>query len=151
MYEYNHRFHWFLVLLLAAAIVLCGIMMASGAKAEYLSSEPVPSITVDALYRVVSGTMSKSDAPFDLRIVECIRLDIGTDSLPEQVALIDVEIIFPALPKKLKSVLLYDGKHVLAAQWHWTDENAIYIAFERADIEKMDQAQPFYLFLIAFR
>ena len=151
MYEYNHRFHWFLVLLLAAAIVLCGIMMATGAKAEYLPSEPVPSITVDALYRVVSGAMAKSDVPFDLHIVECIGLDIDTDSLPEQVALIDAEIIFPAIPKKLKSVLLYDGKHVLAAQWHWTDENAIYIAFERAEIEKMDQAQPLYLFLIALR
>ena len=151
MYENNLRFHWFLALLLAAAISLCGIMMATGANAEELPVEPVPSITVDALYRVVSGTMSKSDAPFDLQIVECIRLDIGTGSLPEQVALIDAEIIFPAVPKKLKSVLLYDGKHVLAAQWHWTDENAIYIAFERADIEKMDQAQPFYLFLIALQ
>ena len=151
MYENNLRFHWFLALLLAAAISLCGIMMATGANAEELPAEPVPSITIDALYRVVSGAMVKSDAPFDLHIVECIRLDISTDSLPEQVALIDAEIIFPAVPKKLKSVLLYDGKHVLAAQWHWTDENAIYIAFERADIEKMDQAQPFYLFLIALR
>ena len=151
MYENNLRFHWFLALLLAAAISLCGIMMATGANAEELPAEPVPSITIDALYRVVSGAMVISDAPFDLHIVECIRLDISTDSLPEQVALIDAEIIFPAVPKKLKSVLLYDGKHVLAAQWHWTDENAIYIAFERADIEKMDQAQPFYLFLIALQ
>ena len=151
MYENNLRFHWFLALLLAAAISLCGIMMATGANAEELPAEPAPSITIDALYRVVSGAMVKSDAPFDLQIVECIRLDIGTDSLPEQVALIDAEIIFPAVPKKLKSVLLYDGKHALAAQWHWTDENAIYIAFERADIEKMDQAQPFYLFLIALQ
>ena len=151
MYENNLRFHWFLALLLAAAISLCGIMMATGANAEELPAEPVPSITIDALYRVVSGAMVKSDAPFDLQIVECIRVDISTDSLPEQVALIDAEIVFPALPKKLKSVLLYDGKHVLAAQWHWTDENAIYIAFERADIEKMDQAQPFYLFLIALQ
>ena len=151
MYENNHRFYWFLALLIAAAISLCGIMMAAGANAEELPAEPVPSITIDALYRVVSGAMVKSDAPFDLQIVECIRVDISTDSLPEQVALIDAEIIFPALPKKLKSVLLYDGKHVLAAQWHWTDENAIYIAFERADIEKMDQAQPFYLFLIALQ
>ena len=151
MYENNHRFHWFLALLLAAAISLCWIMMATGANAEELPAEPVPSITIDALYRVVSGAMVKSDASFDLRIVECIRVDISTDSLPEQVALIDAEIIFPALPKKLKSVLLYDGKHVLAAQWHWTDENAIYIAFDRADIEKMEQAQPFYLFLIALR
>ena len=151
MYEYKHNYHWFLALLLAAAISLCGIMMASGANAEELPAEPVPSITIDALYRVVSGAMVKSEAPFDLQIVECIRLDIGTGSLPEQVALIDAEIVFPALPKKLKSILLYDGKHVLAAQWHWTDENAIYIAFERADIEKMDQARPFYLFLIALR
>ena len=151
MYENNLRFHWFLALLLVAAISLCGIMMATGANAEELPAELVPSITIDALYRVVSGAMVKSDAPFDLQIVECIRVDISTDSLPEQVALIDAEIIFPALPKKLKSVLLYDGKHVLAAQWHWTDENAIYIAFERADIEKMDQAQPFYLFLIALQ
>ena len=151
MYGYNHKFHWFLALLLALFIALCGMMLITEAKAEELPAEPVPSITVDALYRVVSGAMSKSDAPFDLQIIECIRLDIDTDSLPEQVTLIDAEIFFPALPKKLKSVLLYDGKHVLATQWHWTDENAIYIAFERADIEKMNQAQPFYLFLLALR
>lgn len=151
MYEYKHNYHLFLALLLALFIALCGMMLITEAKAEELPVEPVPSITVDALYRVISGAMAKSDAPFDLQIVECIRLDIDTDSLPEQVTLIDAEIVFPALPKKLKSVLLYDGKHVLAAQWHWTDENAIYIAFERAEIEKMDQAQPLYLFLIALR
>ena len=151
MYEYNHNFHWFLSLLLALILSLCGALMITNANAEELPAEPVPSITVDALYRVISGVMVKSYAPFDLQIVECIRLDIETDSLPEQVTLIDAEIFFPALPKKLKSVLLYDGKHMLAAQWHWTDENAIYIAFERTDIEKMDQVQPFYLFMIALQ
>lgn len=149
MYEYKHNFNWFLALLLALFIALCGMMLITEAKAEELSAEPVPSITVDALYRVVSGVMTKSDAPFDLQIAECIRLEIDLSAMPEQMFLIDAELFFPALPKKLKSVLLYDGKRVVAAQWHWTDENSIYVAFDRTDIEAMDQTKPFYLLLIA--
>ena len=160
MYEFNHNYYWFLALILALLIALCGFIIVSSAKAEELSVEaligesayisaPVPSVTVNALYRIVSGAMIKSDAPCDLQPVECVRLEMDTASLPEDVTLIDAELFFPALPKKLKAVLLYDGKQAVLANWHWTDENAIYVAFDRADIEKMDQTRPLYLFLFA--
>ncbi len=149
MYQFIHYHPWILALILISLITLCGALTITEGKAEELPAAAVPSITVHSLYRVISEVITPSDEPFDLQIAECLRVNIDVASLPESVTTIDAELHFPALPKKLKSILLYDGKHAIPARWHWTDENAIYVSFEKEDIEKLDHTRPFYLFLFA--
>ncbi len=150
MNEYNHRFHWFLSLLLAALIALCGIMVITEAKAEDSQIEPAPSITVEALYRIVSGTIEKADRPFELQVIDCMRIDIDQDKIPDQVAVIDAELFFPALPTTVKSIFLFDGYRAIPADWHWTDQNAVYVSFQLSDILSLKETHGLYLFLLTW-
>ncbi len=150
MYEYNHKFHWFLALMLAVFFALFGIMMINDTKAEELQTESVPSISIDALYHIVSSTMVKADYPFELQVIDCIRVDIDTDEIPDQVMTIDAELFFPLLPPTVRTIVLFDGFRAVPAEWHWTDQNSVYVSFHLSDILTLKDTKGLYLFLLTW-
>ena len=139
----QYRVTCFLFALLLILISMCGILLVNA------HAEAVPSPTLDALYQVVSPYMRKSDFPIDLFEFECIRIDLNTEVIPSG-NVVDGEFIFPALPTSLDLVFLYDGYHLVPAQWHWTDADRIYIAFDVSDIGQLDGVTGLYIFFFAY-
>ena len=129
-----------------ATVMAIVLLAVGGLNAQ---AEAVPSITPEDLYRVVSNVFFKSGADHDMVECDCIRLDmeikeaIGTE-------IVESEIFFPALPRTLVFVLLTDGFHAIPAQWHWTNENSIYVAFRTADLLTLDGTVGLHLFLFAY-
>ncbi len=130
-------------------VVMTIIMIVGGACAAEAHAEPVPSITLEDLYRVVSNVFFKSDADHNMVECECIRLDMEIKEAIKTET-VESEIFFPALPRTLIFILLTDGSHAIPAQWHWTDENSIYVAFRTADLLTLDGTVGLHLFLFAY-
>ena len=139
----QYRAICFLLTLLLILMSICGFLVATA------HAEAAPSPTLDALYKVVSPYMRKSDFPIDLFEFECIRIDLDTEVVPTG-SVVDGEFFFPALPTTLDLVFLYDGYHLVPAHWHWTDADRIYIAFDVESISELDGTTGLYLFLFAY-
>lgn len=150
MYETNSKFPWILAFILICLVALCGIMTITEANAEEQLETTLPSISIDSLYRIISEGISKSDDPFDLQVVDCIRININLDELPDQVTQVEAEIFFPALPSNIKSVVLSDRYRAFPANWHWTDQDVIFVSFNLSDIQLFQDLQGLYLFLLAW-
>ncbi len=150
MYEMKSKIPWVLAVILIFLITLCGILTIAETKAEDLPEAPLPSISIDSLYKIVSATISKSEEPFDMQVVECIRIDISLDELPDQVTQVEAELFFPALPTNIKSVVLSDRYRAFPANWHWTDQDVIFVSFNLSDVQLFHDLQGLYLFLLAW-
>lgn len=138
----NEKKDWFPAVL----GILCGIMAALLVLAfsDYSFAEALPSPTVADLVKL-SGDLEISEAPLDLYVLECVRVDvkrIGKDGVWGDLTL-------PYVPPSIWGVLLFDEFHLLHGSFERTGENALRVHFWPDDVERLDGTVGIYLVILA--
>ena len=127
--------------------VLLGLMVAllvlalsnCGAYAEAL-----PSPTVADMVKL-SGDLEISEAPPDLYVLECVRVNvarIGNDGAWGDLTL-------PYVPPGIWGAVLFDGYHLLHGSFEQTGENTLRVHFWPDDLQRLDGTVGLYLLILA--
>lgn len=121
-----------LVLALSVALT-CGTVCA----------EALPSPDASALLSL-SGDLRLSEAPMDIRVAECLRVDvlrIGDDGVWGDLTL-------PYVPPSIMGVALFDGFHLIYGVFQPIGETALRIMFWPEDVMRMDGTVGIYLVIL---
>ena len=128
-----------LVLLLVLTVIAAIVIHNTDAKAEALPSPNASKLLA------LTGDLRLSDAPMDLYVAECLRVDIvsaGTDGAW-------ADLTLPYVPPSIWGVMLFDGYHAIHGVWEQTGENILRVRFWPEDVEKMDSTVGVYLVIVA--
>lgn len=107
-------------------------------------AEALPSPDASALL-ALSGDLRLSEAPMDIRVAECLRVDvlrIGDDGVWSDLTL-------PYVPPGILGVALFDGFHLIYGVWMQTGETALRVMFWPEDVARLDGSVGIYLVILA--
>ena len=127
-----------LAVLIAIALIL-SVAVRGGA-------ESLPSPEAKALISL-TGDFALTGAEADIRIAECIRADVKH----YDTAGAWTELTLPMIPPGITDAVLYDGWHLIHAQWEQTGENTLLLHFRAEDLGKLDGTVGLYLLILAER
>ena len=127
--------------------VLVGLMAALLVLAcsNYsFAEEALPSPSVADLVKI-EGDLAKSDAPIELYVAECVRVDlvnIQTDGAWGDLTL-------PYVPPSIWGVMLFDGYHLMHGSFEQAGENTLRVHFWPDDLARLDGTVGLYLLILA--
>lgn len=93
----------------------------------------------------LTGDLRISEAPMDLYVAECLRVDVV--SMSTDGAWTDLTL--PYVPPSIFSVILFDGYHAIHGVWTQTEENTLRVLFWREDVLSLDGTVGIYLVILA--
>ena len=112
-------------------------------------AEPVPSITVEALYRIESEYMKLSDFPNKLVLYDVVMIDIDAERAKEAEE-ITATLYLPFIPENLDDIILFDGYHVAHFRFERINEGCVKIFAKGEDIAAFDGTVGIYLFVTGY-
>lgn len=124
---------------IAALLVLVFVIVTSPGHAEALPSPDAASLLA------ITGDLRLSDAPVDLYVAECLRVDLV--SVHEDGAWGDLTL--PYVPPGILGVMLFDGWHLIPGVWTQTAETTLRLFFWADDLERLDGTVGIYLVILA--
>ena len=110
------------------------------------TAEALPSPEGPALV-TLDGDLRLSDFPMDLRVAECLRVDVAGWSADGA----SCELTLPNIPPGIRYIALFDGYHLILGKWEQADETALKISFPAREMEKLDGYTGVYLVIITGR
>ena len=119
-----------------ALIVLLIVMTVLLAAYRGAGAETLP---------VLSGDLALTGAAADIRVAECLRVDVTRCEADGTWA----ELTLPEMPSGIADVMLYDGWHVIHARWSQTGRNTLRVGFQPGDITRLDGTVGIYLVILA--
>lgn len=128
-----------LALLLVMTVIAAIVIHNTDAKAEAL-----PSPRVDDML-ALSGDLQLSDAPMDLYVAECLRVDVVSMSTDGAWA----DLTLPYVPPSIWGVALFDGYHMIHGVWERIGENTLHLRFWPEDVARLDGTVGIYLVILA--
>lgn len=128
-----------LLLALVVALAVVAVIVVHNAKAEALPSPDAKTMLA------LSGDLLLSDAPMDIYVAECLRVDVVRTSSDGAWA----ELSLPYIPPGILSVALFDGWHMIHSIWQQTSETTLQVKFWTNDIERLDGTVGIYLVILA--
>ena len=123
--------------MLALAVVV--VIVTHNAKAEALLSLDAAALLA------LSGDLRLSDAPMDIYVADCLRVDVVSVSADGAWA----ELKLPYVPPSIWGVALYDGWHLIYAAWEPVGDNALQLQFRAKDLARLDGTVGLYLVILA--
>ena len=126
-----------LVLVLAVAAVI--VVTNAGAEA-------LPSPEASALV-ALSGDLKLSEAPLNIYVAECLRVDVALCGPACQG--IKADLTLPYVPPSIWGVALFDGWHLVQGAWEQTGETTMRLFFWQEDVERLDGTVGIYLVVLA--
>lgn len=129
------------LLLIALVLALAVVAMIVVNRA---SAEALPSPDAKAML-ALSGDLRLSDAPVDVYVAECLRVDVANTSSDGVWA----ELELPYVPPGILSIALVDGFHMIHGVWQQTSETTLQVRFWANDIERLDGTIGIYLVVLA--
>lgn len=124
-----------LFILALLMLAIAAIVFVRHAEAETLPTQNV----------TLTGDFRLSDAPQELYVAKCLRVDLVSAGSDGPWA----DLTLPYIPPNISDVLLFDGWHVIRAWWEQIDENTLCIRFEPWDVAKLDGTVGVYLVILA--
>ena len=128
-----------LLIALVVALALLAVIVVHNAKAEALLSPDAKTMLA------LSGDLRLSDAPMDIYVAECLRVDVVRTSSDGAWA----ELTLPYVPPGILSVALFDGWHMIHGAWQQAGETTLRVRFWANDIERLDGTIGIYLVVLA--
>ena len=110
------------------------------------NAETVPSPNASALV-ALDGGLSLTGAEPDIRIAECLRVDVLY--CEENWAVADLTL--PKLPPGIMDAALFDGWHLIHARWEEIGETTLRLRFWAEDLARLDCTVGVYLVILAER
>lgn len=123
---------WTLLALLVIAAVAAVVM------AQTVQAEALPELT---------GGLRISEAPVDMRVAECLRVDVAWPDADEDA--ISAELTLPYVPPSIWGVALYDGYRLIYSAWEQTGDNTLQLQFRIRDLVRLDGTVGLYLLIVA--
>lgn len=123
-----------LVLVLAVAAVI----VANNARAEALPSPDAASMLA------LSGDLRLSDAPMDIYVADCLRVDVVSVSADGAWA----DLKLPYVPPSIWGLALFDGYHMIHGVWTQAGDT-LRLYFWPEDLERLDGTVGIYLVILA--
>lgn len=94
----------------------------------------------------LTGDLRLSEAPMDLYVVECLRVDVASMSADGAWA----DLTLPYVPpSSIFGVILFDGYHAIHGVFTQTEENTLRVLFWREDVSSLDGTVGIYLVILA--
>lgn len=93
----------------------------------------------------LTGDLRISEAPMDLYVAECLRVDVASISADGAWA----DLTLPYVPPSIWGVALFDGYHAIHGVWTQTEENTLRVLFWREDVTRLDGTVGIYLVILA--
>lgn len=122
--------------MLALAVVV--VIVAHNAKAEALPSPDAASMLA------LSGDLRLSEAPMDIYVADCLRVDVVSVSADEAWA----ELKLPYVPPSIWGVALFDGYHMIHGVWTQAGDT-LRMFFWPDDLARLDGTVGLYLLIVA--
>ena len=119
--------------------MLVFVIVTSPGHAEILPSPDAASLLA------ITGDLRLSDAPVDLYVAECLRVDLV--SVHEDGAWGDLTL--PYVPPGILGVMLFDGWHLIPGVWTQTGETTLRLFFWPEDVARLDGTVGLYLLIVA--
>lgn len=95
----------------------------------------------------LNGDLALTGAEKDVRVAECVRVDVrGYDADGAW-----AELTLHQIPPGITDAAIYDGWHLIHAQWTQTGENTLRLHFRAGDLKKLDGSVGLYLVILAER
>ncbi len=135
---------WYPIVLGLLLGVIAALAPLAAANDPAYAEETHPS-TEGAVPLKLNGCMELTGAKTDIRIVECIRVDLvrmETDGARACLTL-------PRIPDRIRDILLYDGWHLLHGAYELTGENTLSLHFKLNELMKLDGTVGLYLLILA--
>ena len=107
------------------------------AKADALPPDP-PAL-------VLAGDLRLSDAPMDLYMAACLRVDVVSMDVDGAWA----DLTLPYVPPSIAYVLLFDGWHLIHGAWEQTGEPTLRVRFRADELAALDGTVGVYLVILA--
>ena len=131
------------ILLLELALTLV-LAVAAVAVIHNAGAEALPSPDASALLNL-TGDLRLSDAPLEIRVAECLRVDVVSAGMDGAYA----DLTLPYVPPGIMGVALFDGWHLINGAWEQTGENTLRLRFWPEDLAKLDGTVGIYLVILA--
>lgn len=93
----------------------------------------------------LTGDLRISEAPMDLYVAECLRVDVASMSADGAWA----DLTLPYVPPSIFSVILFDGYHVIHGVWQWIGGDTLRVFFWPSDVARLDGTVGVYLVILA--
>lgn len=122
--------------MLALAVVV--VIVAHNARAEALPSPDAVSMLA------LSGDLRLSDAPMDIYVADCLRVDVVSVSADGAWA----ELKLPYVPPSIWGVALFDGYHMIHGVWAQAGDT-LRLFFWPEDLARLDGTVGIYLVILA--
>jgi len=93
----------------------------------------------------LTGDLRISEAPRDLYVAECLRVDVVSVSADGAWA----DLKLPYVPPSIWGVALFDGYHMIRGVWTQTGETTLRLFFWPEDLARLDGTVGIYLVILA--
>ena len=125
------------ILALLIILALVAVVWMHNAKADALPPDP-PAL-------VLAGDLRLSDAPMDLYMAACLRVDVVSMDVDGAWA----DLTLPYVPPSIAYVLLFDGWHLIHGAWEQTGEPTLRVRFRADELAALDGTVGVYLVILA--
>lgn len=133
-----------IVLSMLALLIVLTVIAAIVIHNTYAKAEALPSPRVDDML-ALTGDLQLSDAPINLYVAECLRVDVVSMSADGAWA----DLTLPYVPPSIMGVALFDGFHLINGLWQQTSETTLRLRFWPEDVGRLDGTVGLYLVILA--
>ncbi len=135
---------WYPIILgLLLGVMTALVLLAASnypAYAEEMSPSPEGAMPLQ-----LNGCMELTGAKAEIRIVECLRVDLVRMETDGAWACLTL----PKIPDCIRDILLYDGWHLLHGAYERTGENTLSLHFMLNELKTLDGTVGLYLLILA--
>ena len=139
----NNEKQFYLTMTLLAVLIAITLILAVCGTGD---AESLPSPEAKAMISL-TGDFALTGAEADMKIAECLRVDVKRWDADGAWA----ELTLPNIPPGICGVTLFDGWHLIHAQWQQTGETTMRLHFRAEDLETLDGTVGMYLVILAER
>ncbi|MBR3019561.1 MAG: hypothetical protein IKH57_21195 [Clostridia bacterium] len=128
-----------IALVLLFVLTIVAVVVVHNAGAEALPSPDAKTLLA------LDGDLKLSDAPLDIHVAECLRVDIVSGGEDGTWA----DLTLPKVPPGIVGVALFDGWHLIYGVWEQTGETTLRLRFWPEDVARLDGTVGIYLVILA--